>query len=154
MLVFELIALRALKFLQCQHSVTQIIYSESIRCNVKFSSFILILWHDPTELNTFVNALKCRRCGQPGVLPIKPLDLDSDWRVGMSHLESEVTICPIELLFVNQVAHPWNLVSKVSQFNKLGRYWGNSFRKWTNDQLIFFSPRIQIVFCLSSVSEP
>ena len=69
-------------FLQCQHSVTQCIYS--IRGNVKLSSFILLWWQDPTELNTFVNALKCGRCGQPGVLPINPLDLDSDWRVGMS----------------------------------------------------------------------
>ena len=47
---------------------------------------------DPTELNTFVNALKCERCGYPGVLPVQPLDLDSEWRVGMGTWSLLITL--------------------------------------------------------------
>ena len=65
---------------------------------------------DPTELNTFVNALKCERCGYPGVLPVQPLDLDSEWRVGMgtwSHNHINVmTVMTNGVIIISQGAHP------------------------------------------------
>jgi len=51
-----------------------------IRNNWKFDC-ICTRCKDPTELNTFVNAVKCDKCGVGAVmLPLHSLDYNSDWK--------------------------------------------------------------------------
>ena len=130
------------------HCSAQILLLEYCE-NVKLSSFIL-LWSGPNGIKYLCERVKMRemrlprRAAYPATGPGLGVE-GRDWHlvITLSHQ------WPMGIISPAKVPIPEILVSKVSQFNKLRRNWGHSFRKRTNDQLIFFSAENQLLSCSS-----
>ena len=124
--------------------------------NAKLSSFIL-LWSGPNGIKYLCERVKMREMWLPrgAAGPATGPGLRVEGRDGHLVITLSHNLTNGVINIISQGAHPWNVVSKVSQFNKLGRNWGHSFRKRTNEWSTYFLwCRKPIIFLLFSVPEP
>jgi len=59
---------------------------------------------DPTECQTYLSALKCQKCSEGNVLPMKPLDHCSDWKCDhcshrLTYFEVDLTIFKLQFAY-------------------------------------------------------